>query len=324
MTIAPTSSWNPAVSALIRQSLFQAGAIAEDEDPTAEMYATAIFQLNGIVKSAEATGLHVWTEEEAILFLQPGQAKYIIGGPTPSLNAHTADADAWEQLTLTTAAAGGATSVLVNTIIGVSSGDNIGVILNDQTTFWTTVNGAPSGSTIDLTDPIPAVAASAGTYALTYTTPITRPLKVPNARQKLLTNGNETPMTILSRQEYMDLPNKVSPGSPTQWFYSPRRDQGFLYIWQPSQVTNYAVRFTWYRPIADLLVPNNTMDFPQEWVLPLMWRLAYELAPGYNCPPLKVQILEKMAGTYDDLVISYDRESEPVQFGMSYEATQGA
>jgi hypothetical protein len=322
MTVAPTASWNPAVTQLVTIAYQQIGAIAEDELPTAEMYASAIFQLNGIVKSAEATGLHVWTEEEAVLFLQLGQPKYIIGGPTLALNANTSDADAWEELTLTASAAGGASSILVNSTALVQGGYNIGVILNSGVTFWTTIQSIPVAGTINLTAPLPASGASQGAFALVYTTPILRPLKVPTARLLQLNGMIETPMTVLSRQGYMDLPNKLSPGTPTQWFYSPRRDQGFLYVWPVPVTTSWAVRITWYRPIADLLLPGNTIDFPQEWVNPLMWRLAEEMMGTFDTPIAKQQYITRMSQNYTDLVISYDRESEPIQFGIDW-ATGG-
>jgi hypothetical protein len=160
------------------------------------------------------------------------------------------------------------------------------------------------------------VGADAGNYALAYTTKISRPLKIPAARLLTLNGLNETPMTILSRQGYMDLPDKDAPGTPTQWFYSPRRDEGLLYPWPVPQFSSWAMRFTWYRPLQDFLVPTNTADFPQEWVLPLQWNLSKELAPGFGVPAPTWDRIKEMADTYAMVVVSYDRESEPVQFGI--------
>lgn len=304
---------------MIAQSLRQLGVIAEDENPTAEMYATAIFQLNAIVAAAQAIGAHVWTEEEAILFIQPGQPKYIIGGPNTALNANTSDADSWLELTLTAPAAGGAASIQVNTILGVLSGDNIGVVLNNNLIFWTTVNGAPAGSTINLTTALPASGASSGAYALDYVTPIVRPLKVPRASLLYLNGLTETPMTIMSRQEYMDQPNKLSPGTPTQFFYSPQRDQGLFYVWPVANLSAWAIRFTWYRPLQDFFSPGDTMDFPQEWVSPLMWTLAKDLIGLYDVSPPRQQYIIAQAQAYNDLTVNYDRESEPIQFGLDWQ-----
>lgn len=313
--------WNPAVTQIVTQTLRQLGAIQDGEQPTGDMYADLVFQLNAIIKSAEATGLHVWTEEEGILFIEPAQVKYIIGGPTSSLNANTSDADEWLELTLSQSALGGATSIVLN-VATVVSGQNIGVVMNDGTTFWTTVNGAPVGQTVTLTAPLPSAGTSAGNFALVYTTAINRPLRIPNARLLTLQGLNETPMTIMSRQEYMDQPNKLSPGTPTQWFYSPRRDQGLLYIWPAPVLSAWAIRFTWYRSIQDALVPGNTMDFPQEWMSALIFRLAKDNIGIYEPPPPKVAYIIQQDTYYWDLVTSYDRESEPIIFGMDFEFGQ--
>lgn len=322
MAVAPTTIWNPAVTFIMRQALIKIGAIADDEQPTGPMYQDAMFALNGIVKTAEATGLHVWSEEEAILFVQPGQARYVIGDADPTANAHTSDAEDWLELVLSSNAVEGDTSIILTFALDIVSGTNVGVVLNNGLTFWTTATAAPTGNVVPLASPIPASGASAGGFVLIYQVTIGRPLKVPKARLLTLqaTNGsgnfNETPMTIMSRQEYMDTPNKRSPGTPTQWFYSPRRDQGLLYIWPVPERSAWAIRFTWYRSLASLLTPANTLDFPQEWVLPLTWWLAKEIAPDYDCPPARYAMIEKQADAYADLVVSYDRESEPIEFGL--------
>jgi hypothetical protein len=48
--------------------------------------------------------------------------------------------------------------MVVDSITGVASGDIIGVALDTGLWHWTTVNGAPSGSTIVLTAGLPSAA----------------------------------------------------------------------------------------------------------------------------------------------------------------------
>ena len=320
MTTSGSSTFNPAVTQIVTNVLRHLGVLMEDEQPTGGQYTDVIYVMNTVVAAAQATGLHVWTEDEAILFLQPGQVRYEIGGP--GTNANTSDANDWDRLTLTASAAAAATTITVDTIVGLSSGQNIGVILDSGITFWTTISGAPSGSTVTLASALPT-AASSGNYALVYTTAIVRPLRVPNARLYYLNGGNEIPMVIMSRQEYMDQPNKLSPGSPTQWFYTPQRDRGILYIWPAPNLSFWAVRFTWYRPLQDFFSPGNTMDFPQEWIAPLTWATAKDCISMFDVPPERMQFIMNQAASYGDLATSYDRESEPIQFGMSWDSTIG-
>lgn len=314
MTTSGSVSWNPALVQIINQALLNVGALAEGEAASASMYESAVFQLNAMAKAWEATGLHVWTESEAIVFLQPGQAKYSLG---PTSTDHTSDADGWVELTTTSPITAGQTALQVK-LAAVAVGQEIGIVLDAGPTFWTTVEAVPGPPSITLADPMPSQASS-GNYALAYTTPIGRPLKIPQARLLTLNGLNETDMTILSRQEYMDLPQKNSPGVPTQFFYSPQLGNGLLYVWPVAQLSAWAVRFTWYRSIQDFMVPNNTADFPQEWINPLIWNLAKELAPSYDVPDAKWAKIKELADIYLVAAVSYDRESEPVRFGMDWD-----
>lgn len=315
MAVSGISSWNPVLQTIIRAALLNATAIDENEEPDAALYYRALDQLNGLTKSIEATGLHVWTEEEAILFPQPGAARFVIGGSSPTANA--CDAFSWVQATLAANSAAAATTVTVEDDAGISDGDVIGVQLSTNLWQWTTVNGAPALNVVTLADPLEA-AVESGVFAVTYppASAIGRPLKIPDARLFTLQSLQETQMTVLSRSDYMDLPDKTSQGVPTQWFYSPRREDGQLFLWPVANLPAWAIRFTWYRPLQDFISPTNTGDFPQEWINPLIWNLSKELAPSYGVPEATWARIKEMADNYALLALSYDRESEPVQFGL--------
>lgn len=68
------------------------------------------------------------------------------------------------ETTLTANGSGGDTAITVNSIAGIASGDVIGVKLNTGLYHFTTVNGAPTGSTVTLTAALPGsgVAANSG------------------------------------------------------------------------------------------------------------------------------------------------------------------
>ena len=324
MVTSNTSIFNPSVAAIINMAYRKIGAIAEDEVPTAAMYADAAFALNALVKEWMATGIHVWTEEEAILFFQMGQRRYLLGGTT---NDNCCDANSYVLMEVTTPTSAGATSIQVDTTIGVADGNYFGVVLDSGAAFWTTVNGAPNSTTINLTAPIPTgqnVSAQANAFA--YATKIVRPLLVPRIRQIYYQGGQSgsrlTPMSVLSRKEYMDLPQPDDPGISTQFFYTPQLVSGEFYAWPNPQNANFGARLTWYRPIMDINTPSNTIDFPQEWVNACGWNLAKEMGPEYDVPPQRWAIIMTEAKEKLELVQNYDRESEPIYFGMSYDESQ--
>ena len=51
------------------------------------------------------------------------------------------------------------TSITVTTVTGITSGDIVGLELDNGAAHWTTVNGAPSGNVVTLTDAVPSGAA---------------------------------------------------------------------------------------------------------------------------------------------------------------------
>jgi hypothetical protein len=334
MTTASTSAFNPSITQMITAMYRKIGALAEDETPTAGMYNDALFAGNALVKEWMALGIHVWTEEEAILFFQAGQNRYLLGGTGTGGTGpdNCCDANSWVPMQVANPVSGGDTTVTVtNTVaangVVVANGNYFGVVLDSGVAFWTTVNGAPAGNVITLAAAIPSgQTASPQNNAFAYATKIVRPLKVPRARQIYYQGGQSgprlTPMSILSRKEYMNLPNPLDPGISTQFFYTPQLVSGEFYPWPNPQNANFGARLTWYRPLMDLTTPANTADLPQEWLNGLMWNIALEMAPEFDCPPPRWQMIKEMAGIKLDLIQSYDREPEPIYFGMEFDQAQ--
>ena len=314
MTATTSYAFNPSITQMITQVYRDLNVINDEEQPTTAQYEQALSAANFLVKGLQATGIHVWTEEEAILFLQPLQQRYTVG--SSGTNDRCVDAESWIQAQLNSSLSAGATVLPLVSASGISVADDIGVILDAGSTFWTTVSSI-STNNVTIAAPLPS-SASAQNYVLDYppSAQITRPLKIPRGRTFTLSSTNENPMTVLSRQEYMDLPNKNAQGVPTQFFYSPKASLGYIYPWPIISTCAYAMRFTWYRSLADLLVPANTIDFPQEWLQPIRWLLADDLRIGHSIPPARQTEIKAKAAEWTEVITSWDRESEPVQFGM--------
>jgi len=88
------------------------------------------------MKELEATGIHVWTEEEGIIFLQKSQRRYLLGGTTTD---HACDANSLIQNALLNSAAIGANALTLVAATGMTVGDNFGVVQNDGSAFWSTI-----------------------------------------------------------------------------------------------------------------------------------------------------------------------------------------
>lgn len=327
-----TSSYNPTASKIITRAFRIMGVINDEEIPNASQFEDGLDTLQAMMKELEATGIHVWTEEEAILFLQQNQVRYLLGSPPNNATPdHCADANAWILQQLGQSAGIGATSVVLNSAEGINLGDQFGVVLNTGAAFWTTVKAQPVGSvpvTVMLNAALPSP-ANAGNFAFDYKTNIVRPLRVPFARRLQYATGAQlggiiTPLSpMMSRREYFDLPQPRNRGTVTQAYYNPARDQGQMYVWNAPTDANNGLRFTYYRPIQDFSSVDDTADLPQEWDNALKWNLARELGPGYSIPVERWDRIVQQAGIKLELVQGWDRESESVYFGRSSSQTRG-
>lgn len=327
-----TATWIPTGYGIIADALLNCGAIDEDDigNIPGPMYQSTLFKLQSMTKAWITTGIHVWTEQEAILFLQPAPfTRYLLGGTTTAM---CCDAYSYTYSSLSVNAGPGAATINVQAPVqnglNYEVGNNVGVVLDSGATFWTTATSV-SGLQIGLAAPLPSNASN-GENVFTFppSAQIIRPLKVPNCRYVTWAQNNpgapviENPMSVLSRQEYMDQPQKQTPGVPNQWFYNPGRDQGEFFPWNPPVGSNYACRFTWYRPIYDWTSPLSTQDFPTEWAAALTWNLTREIEPSYGVPPATSAKIEKLALQYLEAALSWDREPEPVQWGMDWQFNQ--
>lgn len=304
MTTSGTAGWNPGTVSIVNGALRLIGAIASGETPPDNEFQDALDALNGLIKAWQVSGVHVWTQTEATVFLQPGQARYAIGV------AGTDHASETYAATRSSAgAAAGAAVLPVVSAAGLSVGDTIGVALDDGAVFWSAI-ASVAGSSVTLTGALPSQ-ASAGAQVVAYAAPFARPLRVIGARAVALATGVETPLIPMSRLDYANLSGKTVPnGPPAQYFYDPQLGSGVLSLFPAPSNGLTAVTFTCQRPLQDVANAANTADVPQEWVSALRFALAVELAPEYDCPAPRFEMLKAMAAEKFAVVQKWDVEGE--------------
>jgi len=329
MTSSAQYTFSESCLQIISSAYRKIGAIAEDETPTAGMISDAVLAFNGLLKEWATSGIHIWTTQEAILFLQQDQARYLLGtGTSPNPATHCCDAFAYSVSQIISSAASGASTITLADTTGFVNGTNIGIVLDSGTTQWTTINGVPSGGVVTLAATLTGN-ASVNNFAFSYaqSATIQSPLRVPAARRIAWQGLIETPCTRLSRQEYMDYPNKVNPGVPTQFFYVPELlngvPQGQFYVYLNPQDSQSGMRFTYLRPLQDITTtPGQTGDFPIEWTNTCVWNLAQELGPEYDVPPNRWTMIQQQAANKLEMARGWDREPEDISFGYSFDQTQ--
>ena len=153
-----------------------------------------------------------------------------------------------------------------------------------------------------------------------------RALRITSCRYRR--NGIDTPMTMFSRQEYFDQPNKtISPSIPVNFYFDPKVANGTLYLWPcPSATTaaNYTVHFTYVRFLDIVSAADQTADLPQQWVEPIMWNGAKRLMTQYpvNDPNLMSLVLAQ-AAEYEGNLRSWDNEPASLFMQPDYQGLWG-
>ena len=272
------------------------GQLEEGEVLEAQQLADGTRALERMVKAFQAAGLHIWKYEEFVLFLVKDQQSYSLGAATSENWVKTSDLTT---TTTNTDEAISSTSIGVTSISGMSSGDKIGIVVDDNTIHWDVINGAPTGTTVVLTTGLD-VAATSGNKVYVYTSAGVKPLGITQVRTQIDTNS-ETDHHLLSRDGYFGLANKAATGSPVQSYYQPRLTDGLQYVWPTVQDERQFLNVTAQIQIEDMDGGGNAPDFPSEWYDCLVWNLSKRLMPMYGViDPATIQLVMGMAvETYD-------------------------
>ena len=140
MATSGSVDYNRTAKQLVKAAMRGIGVIQSGEAPSHDEMQDGLEALELMVKSLQATGYHIWTDAEATLFMDQGKSSYSITGDRVVSSfvetETTADASSTD------------TSITVDSISGISDGDVRGIMVDGTTVHWTTVDGAPSGSTI--------------------------------------------------------------------------------------------------------------------------------------------------------------------------------
>jgi len=292
MTTSGTYTFGRNRDQIIKAALIKVGAVEAGDTPSSDDVTDAAVSLNAMVKHWQGTGVHIWTVGEATLFLQLDQVQYSLGSASSDHASETV-----VQTELTADAISGATTITVDSITGISASDNVAVQVDDGTLHWTTVSGAPSGSTVTLATGLDD-SASDGALVFVYTTKLIRPLKILSARRHNYVSSLDTPMDEQDRIEYQEMPNKATEATPTSFFYDRRGGAnalGRIHVWPEPASVEDAVKFTFARPIQDFTVAGDDPDLPQEWIDCMIYNLALRMADDYDVPDSKYTRIEKMA-----------------------------
>lgn len=282
----------------------------------AEDMALANVSLNLMIKTWQAQGIHLWTQEKGILFIDKYQSTYTLGNESTHAKACALDDAVITQIA--TAASSGATTLVVDDTTGMAASDNIGIAQDDDTMLWTTIVSVDSSTGLTITAALTDdVAVNRNVY--TFTSRINKPLRIQNMKQitgvkSNTTTTSEIPMIELSEDDYESLASPYTNGKSSHWYYSPDISTGKLYLWpRPNNPQNY-FRFTYSRMIEDFDTANDNADFPTEWLEPIIWSLAGRLGPHFGKGEKARADIIPYASILLNNLLTYDTEVTSITF----------
>ena len=123
----------------------------------------------------------------------------------------------------------------------------------------------------------------------------------------------EVPMSRLNRDDYNNLPNKTSTGTPLQYYFDRQISQPIMNLWPTPSSSFEQVVIYRHRQIQDVGSLTNTIEVPQRWQPAIMKNLAANLAwelPGVD--PQRIQLLRVEADQATYEVEAEERDPSPI------------
>jgi len=314
MATSGESSFTLTSLQLVNKAFSKIGVKVAEQALTADEYQDGQDTLNLMIKSWSAQGLHLWSKDEGLLFLTPGKTDYDLGPQ----GDNACQFDDFIGTTSTTANVATDTIISVTSTAGMVALDAVGVELDNNARHWTTIASVDSAVQITITTQLPSD-AKAGSTVFTYTDLAQRPNRILSYRRKTYAQENEIPVTSWSRQSYFNQVNKLSRGTIVNAYYSPQLENGRVYVWQTATSVNNLLRFTFERPLDDILTSDDTLDFPPEWLEAIIYNLAARLADDYDAPPQKAANVNNKAIAFLDDLLGWDEEMESITLQPDFE-----
>lgn len=142
------------------------------------------------------------------------------------------------------------------------------------------------------------------------------PTKVYQAFYRNNSTNMDTPMILVTKQEYDLFSNKFSTGTPNIVFYDPPNAttgemQGTIYLFVTPDSTfasNYKIYLTVQLPLQDFDSSADNPDFPSYWYNCIVWKLAAELAYEYGVPLSERAMIAKRAEDEHANALGFDIE----------------
>ena len=306
--MATSGSYNYSMDrdTIIRRAMQLANIVNLNQASRGDDHAFAVDIFQSMIKLWQAEGIQLWNRRQATLFTAYQDEQYAIS------NTGSHCANTFVDTTISAAEASGQSILSLTSTTGMTAADNIGIELDSGTRQWTTIVSVDSSTQVTITAALTG-AAAAGNTVITYTNKIAdRPLRILDMRRVQLNDQKiATHVEQIGYAEYFNIPLKTTDGAPCNFYYDKLLGEGQLYVFPRPDDVNILIEFTYHEAIEDVDSGTNSMDFPTEWTLPLIYGLAAELMVAYG-KFQELPIIQGKADQYKAIVRDFDSDEDPL------------
>ena len=138
------------------------------------------------------------------------------------------------------------------------------------------------------------------------------PLRVLSVRYRD-TASTETMLREYTREQYFDLNDKATAGTPTQYYFDPQRGAPTLYVWPVQAViTTEVLKVTYHARTDDLDALTDDINVPREELETVAYGLAARLLDGYGIEgEVATRVLKRAEALVRD-ALDWERENSIV------------
>lgn len=306
MSVTNTTIFNLTRNEIMDASARVTGYLGAGETLSVEDQTNRSQALNIMVKSWATRGLALWVTTTLEIDLIPGVFSYDIS-PTAGY-VHSISAS-------------GGSGYLAGGTWTATNGNGTGT---DASGTYTTDGNLVTAMTIlvpgdSYTSAPTAVTFSGAGTAATITAEIRdvtshKPLRLLDSSFVRDTNSADIILRQLSRSDYNMRSPKNQTGVPVDFYYQPGYYTGTLYLLNVPSTTGYTFHAQTQRHFFDLVAGSDNFDFPAEWLLPLKWGLAAEMALEDGVSMDKLSYIEQRAQYHLDNAFNSSVEEASTYF----------
>lgn len=308
MTTSGVTTLSYTVNDIFSEALDDLGVIGDGQTISGNYFSRCKKACNMLLQEWKAQGAHLWTQKEGYLFITSGATSYDFASARV-VNSYT-------KTTTSAASSSGGSNVTVTSATGISNADVIGVLLDGGSIQWTTVNGAPAGSVVTLTDALTDdVASGNAVYHYSASATFSAAERVMSVRTRDA-SGYEIDLNMLARDDYFSLPDKDSTGFPVAAYTDRQRDSIVMYLWPTPDTSIYVIPFSYERRLDMVTQATETIDIPEYWFNALTLNLALRVALRFGCSLQRYQLLSVQAKDALDLAMTFDKETTDFRFKL--------